>query len=687
MPNQLIGETSPYLLQHAANPVDWYPWGEEALSRAVREDKPILLSIGYSACHWCHVMERECFENHEIARIMNENFINIKVDREERPDLDTIYMEAVQAICGSGGWPLTVFLTPRGRPFYGGTYFPAEDRSGLPGFPRVLWTVAQAYSTRKGEVEAAAEQVIAHLNRAFEVQRGMEPLTTNMLSTAYIALKGAFDPQNGGFGSAPKFPQPMVLEFLLRYYHRTGNEDALSMVERSLEGMAKGGIYDQIGGGFHRYSVDARWLVPHFEKMLYDNALLSRLYLHAYQATGKQLYRRIVEETLDYVLREMSDKGGGFYSTQDADSEGIEGKYYAWALDEAIGALGENEGRLVARYFGLTEQGNFEGANIPRQAIEIQALASEFGTTTQELGVRIAAAKAHLLERRAHRVSPHRDDKILIDWNGLMLASLAEAASVLDREDYLEAAVSNATFLTRALHDGEILKHSYKDGQAGINGYLLDYALLCEGLLSLYEATFQQQWLQAAIDLANTLIDQFWVESHGCLYDSRHSQKELVVRPRNVYDNALPSGSAATAFVLLHLARLTDNSYYETLAAATIRSVRELIVRHPLSFGHWLAALDFYLSQPKEIVVVGQPIDPATKSLMGVITRRYLPNKVLTGRNPDESAQTIDIPLLQNRLLVGNTPTVYLCENCVCQTPVTDPDALDRQLADWQGEA
>jgi uncharacterized protein YyaL (SSP411 family) len=680
MSNRLITETSPYLLQHADNPVDWYPWGEEALSRALREDKPILLSIGYSACHWCHVMERECFQNHEIARIMNENFISIKVDREERPDLDAVYMEAVQAMTGSGGWPLTVFLTPEGKPFYGGTYFPPEDRQGLPAFPRVLQTIAQAYKSRRGDVDTAAEGVIAQLKRALDVRRGLEPLTTSMLSTAYIALKATFDPQNGGFGSAPKFPQSMNLEFLLRYHRRSGDQDVLLVVEHTLERMASGGIYDQIGGGFHRYSVDGHWLVPHFEKMLYDNALLSRLYLHAYQATGKRLYRHIVEETLDYVLREMRGKEGGFYSSQDADSEGVEGKYYIWTPDQVAEVLGGDEGKLIGRYFGITEQGNFEGKSVLSRVIGSETLAAEFGLAPEELEAMIAAAKARLLERRAHRVAPHRDEKILASWNGLMLASLAEAAAVLDREDYLEAAIVNATFLTQALHEGELLKHSYKDGQTKGDGYLQDYALLGEGLLSLYEATFQERWLHAAIDLADAILGRFWDEAHEGFYDTGHDQEALVVRPRNIYDNALPSGSAAAAFFLLRLARLTGNSEYEKPAVAAIRSMREFMIRYPLGFGHWLCALDFYVSPPKEIAVFGRPGEPAMKSMMSVINERYLPDKVLAGRDPDQSPPTIDIPLLEDKGMIGGRPTVYLCEGYVCQTPATDPDTLATML-------
>ena len=675
MPNRLIKETSPYLQQHAHNPVEWYPWSEEALSRANREDKPILLSIGYSACHWCHVMERECFENEDVAHMMNDNFINIKVDREERPDLDAIYMEAVQAITGSGGWPLTVFLTPQSKPFYGGTYFPPEERGGLPGFPRVLQTVVQAYRTRKGEVESAAAQIIGYLNRPVERSSEIEPLTEKMPRIAYTAIRASFDAQNGGFGSAPKFPQPMLLEFLLRQCCRTGDPLCILMVEHTLGRMAKGGIYDQIGSGFHRYSVDERWLVPHFEKMLYDNALLSRIYLHTYQATDKQIYRRIVEETLDYVLREMTDKYGGFYSSQDADSEGVEGKFYVWTPDEITEALGKDEGELVTRYLGVTKEGNFEGKNILGQAVETKALASELGITPEELEAMVATAKMRLLEVRARRVPPHRDEKILADWNGLMLVSMAEAASVLERDDYLKAAISNASFLTKALYDGETLKHSFRKVEGKVNGYLADYAMLCEGLISLYQASFQERWLGIAIKLADAMLEKFWDKDKGHFYDTARGEKTVLVRPRNIYDNALPSGSSAAAFVLLQLARLTDNREYEKVAATAIRSVQDSMLRYPPGFGHWFCVLDSYLSKPLEIALVGRPEDPTTKSLLRVINERYLPNKVLAVRNPDEPAQ-MDIPLLRDRELIENKPAVYVCENQVCKMPATEPDAL-----------
>lgn len=679
MPNALINETSPYLLQHAHNPVNWYPWGKEAFSRAVSENKPILLSIGYSACHWCHVMERECFENEVIARTMNENFVNIKVDREERPDLDAIYMDAVQAMTGSGGWPLTVFLTPQLKPFYGGTYFPPEDRQGLPGFPRVLATVAQAYETRKSEVESSAAEIITYLNRSVESSKTLEPLTERMPRLAYTSMRAMFDAKNGGFGSAPKFPQPMILEFLLRHCYRTGDVTALLMAEHTLGRMAKGGIYDQIGGGFHRYTVDSNWLVPHFEKMLYDNALLSRIYLHTYQATGKLLYRRIVEETLDYVLREMTDKEGGFYSSQDADSEGIEGKYYVWTPDEIKNALGDAEGELAVRYFGVTEGGNFEGKNILNVVIDTKALSMELGLTQTELEARITEVKAQLLKARARRVPPHRDEKILTDWNALMLASMAEAAAVLDREEYLKVANQNAIFLTEKLYDGKNLKHVYKDGQAKINGFLSDYAMLCEGLLALYQATFLERWLVIAMKLAEDVLEKFWDKDKGIFYDTAYDCEKVLVRPRYTYDNALPSGSSAASCALMRLARLTDNKEYEKIAATNLRSVQELMVRHPPGFGHWFCSLDLYLSNPLEIAIVGRPEDPDMKSLMKIINDRYSPNRVLAGRNPDEPAQ-LDLPLLQERSMIDHKPTVYVCENHICHTPVTDPTTLEALL-------
>ncbi len=681
MPNRLINETSPYLLQHARNPVDWYPWGDEAFDRAAREDRPILLSIGYSACHWCHVMEQESFENMDTARIMNQSFVNIKVDREERPDIDAIYMEAVQAMTGGGGWPLTVFLTPDRRPFYGGTYFPPEDRQGMPGFPRVLETVLQAYRTRKGQVESAANDVVSHLSRSQEAIRSIEPLTSDILRIACSQLVSQFDRENGGLGAAPKFPQPMILEFLLRCHERTGDSEVLRLVELTLDRMAKGGICDQLGGGFHRYSVDARWLVPHFEKMLYDNALLARLYLHAYQVTGKELYRRVVEDTLDYVLREMRSEEGGFYSSQDADSEGVEGKYYVWTIDEIREALTEEDARLAIKYFGISEGGNFEGANILSQAAETGELASELGLTVSQVDTALAGAKAGLLEARSRRAAPGRDTKVLTDWNGLMLSALAEAAGALERDDYLQAAIANAAFLTGTLEDGGSLAHSRNNGRGKIAGYLLDHALLADGLLSLYEATFDERWLRTAKELGAAMVGQFWDEARGSFYDTGPGHESLIIRPRSIFDNALPSGPSAAAASLLRLARLTDNGEYERIAAAAIRSAKDLMARYPSGLGHWLCALELYLSKPERIAVIGAPQDPETRALLRVINRRYLPNRVLAGRSPDSTGQAAELSLLEGRDMIDGRPAAYVCEGHVCRAPATDPAVLDDLLA------
>ena len=681
MPNRLINETSPYLLQHAHNPVDWYPWGEEALERARGEDKPIMLSIGYSACHWCHVMERESFEDPEIAGIMNQHFINIKVDREERPDLDSLYMNAVQALTGSGGWPMTVFLTPDGGPFYGGTYFPPVDSRGMPGFPKVLLGVSEAYRSRRGDVLQTTQKLVSHLQHMAQASRGMEMLTPDILHQAYRALAQSYDFQNGGFGSAPKFPQPMTYEFALHYYHLAKNSTALEMVELAARRMAMGGIYDQVGGGFHRYSTDAYWLVPHFEKMLYDNALLSRLYLHTYQATGDPLYRRIAEETLDYVLREMTDPLGGFYSTQDADSEGEEGKFFLWTEEEIEEVLGPDDGALVASYFGVTKAGNFEGSNILHVPRSADSLAAEAGMSLEELDETIGRARATLLQVREGRVHPARDEKVLSAWNGLMMKSFAEAASILGREDYGMTAVANASFLLEALRkDGRLLR-TYRDGRAHLKGYLEDYAFMADGLLSLYEATFDPRWLEEARSLAEGMVELFWDEGQRGFYDTGKDHEALVVRPRDVFDNATPCGSSVAVDMLLRLSILTGNSEYSRIATAALRSVQPYLAQAPMGMGHWLCSQDFYLSAPKEVAIVGSLSDPATQALLQVVHGRYLPNKVLAGADPGEAGQPVeDIPLLRGRVMTGDSPTAYVCQNYVCQLPVTEPEALSSQL-------
>ena len=681
MPNRLINETSPYLLQHAHNPVDWYPWGEEALKRAEAEDKPILLSIGYSACHWCHVMERESFEDSEIAGIMNEHFVSIKVDREERPDLDSLYMNAVQTLTGSGGWPMTVFLTPDGKPFYGGTYFPPVDSRGMPGFPRVLLAMAEAYRTRRGDVVQTTQRLLSHLQHLTEVPRSVEPLTADIIHQAYQSLAQTFDYENGGFGSAPKFPQPMAHEFMLRYYHLTKSARALEMVETTIERMANGGMYDQIGGGFHRYSTDSTWLVPHFEKMLYDNALLSRLYLHAYQVTDNPLYRRVAEETLDYVVREMTDPLGGFYSTQDADSEGEEGKFFVWTPQEIEAVLGPEDGALVAGYFGATEGGNFEGKNILNVPQDAESFATEAGVSLKDLEEALRRARPLLLETREQRVHPARDEKVLSAWNGLMMCSFAEAASILGREDYRKVAINNASFLLDALRsDGRLLR-TYREGRASLKGYLEDYSFLASGLLALYEATFDHRWLDEARSLADGMIDLFWDEGQGAFYDTGKDHEALVIRPRDLFDNATPCGSSVAVEVLLHLSILTGESDYARRGAAALRAMRQYLTQAPMGMGHWLCALDFYLSTPKEIAIVGVPSIPGTQALLGEVYGRYLPNKVVAGIDPSLLGQDSNlIPLLQGRGMTEGRPTAYVCQNYVCRLPVTEPEALAAQL-------
>ena len=680
MANRLINETSPDLQQHAHNPVDWYAWGPEALERAKKDNKPIFLSIGYSACHWCHVMEHESFENEEIAALMNENFVSIKVDREERPDLDSVYVETVRLMTGSAGWPLSVFLTPDGKPFYGGTYFPPEDRGGMMGFSRLLKYVSEFYNTRQGDVVKATEQMLSMLRQAAAFTHNEDPLTEEILSEAFQALTVQFDRTNGGFGVRPKFPQPMILEFLYRYSLRTGNEEARLMADLTLGRMALGGIYDQIGGGFHRYSTDPFWLVPHFEKMLYDNALLVRLYLHGYQLTKQGIYQRIAEETLDYVLREMTDPAGGFYSAQDADSEGVEGKYFVWRPEEVKQVLGDDVGSLACNFFDVTEVGNFEGSNILHVPHKVEELAEQLGLTEEDLTTSIFDAQARLLEVRQGRIAPARDEKVLTCWNGLMLKSFAEAASILGEERFLQAAVKNADFiLTHLRQDGKLLR-SYKDGVAKVPGYLGDYAFLADGLLALHEATLDRRWLDEAISLGEEMVQLFWDELTGVFYDSSKEHESLLVRPRDFYDNALPSSSSVAVDVLLRLAVLTGDQDYRRRASASLRAMREHMAKLPTGMGQWLCALDFYLSSPKEVVVVGPRNEDGTRSLLSEIFNPFLPNKVVVGQESDSGNGEEKLPLLQGRVLVDGKPTVYVCENYTCQMPVTSAEALAQQL-------
>ena len=681
MPNRLIDETSPYLLQHAHNPVDWYPWGEEALSRARNEDKPILLSIGYSACHWCHVMERESFENDAIAEIMNRHFINIKVDREERPDLDAVYMEAVQMLTGSGGWPMTVFLTPDCKPFYGGTYFPPVDRHNMPGFPRLLETVAQAYRNSHSEIQRVTGQLTEQMGRTANMPRGAGALDESILHNAYNQLATNFDYQNGGVGSAPKFPQAMTLEILLRYYAHGHNDRALTMLDLTLEKMARGGIYDQIAGGFHRYSTDTYWLVPHFEKMLYDNALLSRLYLHAWLATGRALYRRITEETLDYVLREMTGEHGGFFSATDADSEGEEGKFFVWSPQEIEAVLGSEEAALFNAFFGVTQRGNFEGKSILNIPVKAADFAERQGIPLERLVDVINRGKEALRLAREEREHPLLDDKALASWNGLMLRAFAEAGAALERQDYLDAAAQSAAFLLEEMRPEGHLLRSFREGQAKLPGFLEDYSFVADGLLSLYEATFERRWLDSAVDLADEMISLFWDEPQGCFYDTGRSHEQLVVRPRDVFDNAQPCGGSVASDLLLRLSVMTGNEDYADKAITPLRTLAEMMGRAPAGTGRWIAALDFYLSTPKEVAIIGEPDNPAMSALLREVNGRYLPNRVLAGASGEQAAASSGLPLLEGRGMVDGKPTAYVCENYACQLPVTDREALAAQLA------
>jgi uncharacterized protein YyaL (SSP411 family) len=679
MPNRLADETSPYLLQHKDNPVDWYPWGPEAFDKARAEDKPVLLSVGYSACHWCHVMEHESFEDPDVARLMNELYVNIKVDREERPDVDGIYMQAVQALTGRGGWPMTVFLTPDGRPFYGGTYYPPEDRHGLPSFSRVLTSIAQVYRANRGDVEKAAQQIQGQLSATETLRPGADLLTEDILHVAYSAIAQNHDAVNGGFGGAPKFPQPMTLDFLLRYHHRTRSPGALEIVERTLRRMALGGMYDQAGGGFHRYSTDAVWLVPHFEKMLYDNAQLARVYLDAYRVTGSAFYRRLAEETLDYVLREMTNPEGGFYSTQDADSEGEEGKFFLWTRDEIAQVLGD-DAETIGRYFGVTEEGNFEGRNILYAPIAPEDFAALNAMEPEEFAPVLQSAKTRLYAARERRVRPDRDEKVLTAWNGMMMRAFAEAGAVLGVERYVEAASRNADFLLANLFaDGRLLR-TWKDGRAKLKAYLEDYALLIDGLLATYEATFELAYLRRALELGDDMVRLFWDEGVNGFFDTAIDHETLIARPRDFFDNATPSGTSSASDVLLRLAVLTGDTERERRAVACLRALAPVVQRAPTGFGRLLAALDFHLSRVLEVAVVWADSASATEALVAVVREAYRPNSVLVGAREGEGADLT--PLLQARIAAGGQATAYVCERFVCRQPVTDPGALRGQLGE-----
>jgi len=678
--NRLADATSPYLLQHAGNPVDWYEWGSDALDRAKREDKPILLSIGYAACHWCHVMAHESFEDPGTAAIMNEHFVCVKVDREERPDLDSIYMDAVQAMTGSGGWPMTVFLTPDGEPFYAGTYFPPEDRHGLPGFPRLLLTLAETWRERRDDVLSQSARVVLHLSQSAAPAGSPEPLTEELLRGAHAAMTASFDREWGGFGGAPKFPQPMTLGFLLGC-HLRGYAGALDMVTTTLDRMADGGIHDHVGGGFHRYSTDGRWLVPHFEKMLYDNAQLGRLYLHAWQVTGNERYRSVVVSTLDYLLREMRHPDGGFFSAQDADSEGEEGRFFVWSFDELVRTAGEH-GEAVAAYFGARPDGNWEGRNVlwtPRQP---DGWEERFGLGTEALLAAVEARRERLFQERSSRVRPATDDKVLASWNGLAIQAFAETGRALDEPRYVRAAEAAAGFVLSEMRreDGRLLR-AWRQGRTSGPGYADDHAMMAAACLTLYETTFDLRWIREARALADDLIRLFHDPDRGGFFQTGSDAEGLVIRPKELFDNAVPSGNSVAAEVLQRLAHLTGDAELERIGVSALRVTRDLMLRAPSAFGHALSAVDLYLGPAKEVAVVGEVSDAETKALVREVWDRFLPNAVLAAGPPGDGEIAAAVPLLADRPLVDGKPAAYVCERFTCQRPVVDPADLAAQLA------
>ena len=670
--NRLKQATSPYLLQHANNPVDWYEWTDEALQKAKAENKPIFLSVGYSACHWCHVMAHESFENDEIAGVMNKYFINIKVDREERPDIDEIYMAAVQMLTGSGGWPMSVWLTPDLKPFYGGTYFPPYDRYGRPGFFKIVNAIANAWEKDRANLAKSAEEISVSINDSFGIKPGGEKINADILQKAFISSKQSFDPQYGGLGGAPKFPHSMELSLLLRYFQKHGNADALKMVEFSLEKMAFGGIYDQLGGGFHRYSTDEQWLVPHFEKMLYDQALLVKSYAEAYQITGKKLYLRIVTETLDYVLERMTSPEHGFYSAEDADSEGKEGKFYVWSKDEINKLLG-TDADLFAIAYDVSKEGNWESKNILRIHQDWEAVAKYFTMQAIAMENKIKSCKKVLLKHRNKRIAPGLDDKILADWNGLMISAFAIGYKITNEPKYKNAALKAATFFKNEMLDSGILYHSFRNGTKKVPGFLSDYSFMIAALLDVYSITFELHWIKWATELSEIVEKQFAAKDGG-YYFTRAEQKNLIARSKSPFDNALPSGNSVMVQNLVRLSELTGDEKYRQQAWETITSFGSHISQYPQGYSEMLIGLDYLLGPTKQIVIAGvekQDLDKIVKTLYS----RFLPRTVVIYNDGKAETQKL-IPHIADKTFWDGKPQFYLCENFTCQLPVESIDEL-----------
>jgi uncharacterized protein YyaL (SSP411 family) len=701
MTNHLIGENSPYLLQHALNPVDWYPWDTPALDKAQREDKPIFLSIGYAACHWCHVMAHESFEDPGVAAIMNENFVNIKVDREERPDLDSIYMSAVVAMTGQGGWPMSVFLTPKGEPFYGGTYFPPTRRYNLPSFKEILLTVARLWREDRVHLLQSSQEITNHLKKAQSLGVHSRPLDAYVLEHATTILVQSYDWQYGGWGDAPKFPQPMAIEFLLQRATQ-GDVQALKVACHNLDAMARGGMYDVVGGGFARYSTDKQWLVPHFEKMLYDNAQLSQVYLHAYLITGEKYYRRICESTLDFMAREMFDNrnsdtdefpSGGFFSSLDADSEGEEGKFYLWSLSEIKSIIEELQINQVTAdgpswidifmsAFEVTETGNFEGKNILRSVLSDKELAERYRLSEDEISEKLNEILLALLKARNQRVRPSTDDKVLVSWNALALNAFSEAARYLERSDYLEIARRNADFLLSELYQDGNLMRSWRANKVQYSAFLEDYAGLAIGLVSLYQSDPDPWWFSSAVQLVEDMITYF-KDPNGIFFESRSGLPNLLLRPKEYQDNATPSGNALAVLVLSQLAYYEENGIWRDEAERVLSVVLDYVVRYPLGFGKWLHALNYMLSNNSQIAILGNPDDGLTRQLVNQLWSTYRPNCIaaISDFPPPSNSPT----LLRDRPLINDRPTAYVCQNLVCKRPVNSPQEFLRQLQEQTG--
>jgi uncharacterized protein len=686
--NRLIHQSSPYLLQHAHNPVDWYPWGPEALERAQREDKPIFLSIGYSTCHWCHVMETESFEDEVTAAILNDLFVAIKVDREERPDIDETYMKAVQMMTGSGGWPLSVFLTPEGKPFYGGTYFPPEGMYGRPGFPQVLRAIADAWQNRRDQLLGSAEKIGGALGNLGPAE-STASLSRDVLDKASAELAGAFDATDGGFGTAPRFPQPTTLMLLLNGWHRSGDKKALAMVTRTLDAMAAGGIHDHLGGGFHRYSTDAQWLVPHFEKMLYDQALLGKVYVQAYQATGNQAYAAVARDIFDYVLRDMTDPEGGFYAAEDADSEGREGVFYVWEPDEIRTLLGQDSAKLFFAAYGVTKGGNFEeGKSILHVARALDDLAEPFGRSVQEIEAELAPARNRLFEKRNTRPRPHRDDKILTGWNGLMISAMAYGGAVLGHDPYIKAAERAAGFVLEKLRvDGRLRRYA-RSGQAVEKAYLDDYAFLILGLMDLYEASFDAKWLQEAKDLADQMAELFADEQHGGFFLAGHDAERLIVRNKPSHDGATPSGNSIAALALLKLGRITENKRFTVLGQNVLETYAASMEQSPTALTAMLLALDFQLGPTQEIVIAGSESSEEAQVLLSEVRRHFLPNAVVMFHPSSLAGKAIEAlsPFTAHLGPVQGHAAAYVCESYTCRQPVTALDDFRQILRGISGK-